>query len=84
MHVPAHGASLNAAAGAPACGVRLTPERVMPRAAETRRIKRVLHTSANKKGAPMLEWKARILTLAISLAVVWDQLGVHINDNWNW
>jgi hypothetical protein len=32
----------------------------------------------------MLEWKARILTLAISLAVVWDQLGVHISHNWNW
>jgi hypothetical protein len=33
----------------------------------------------------MLEWKARILTLAISLAVVWDQLGAHIsNYNWNW
>jgi hypothetical protein len=32
----------------------------------------------------MLEWKARILTLAISLAVVWDQLGVHVSNNWNW
>jgi hypothetical protein len=32
----------------------------------------------------MLEWKARILTLAISFAVVWDQLSVYINDNWNW
>jgi hypothetical protein len=32
----------------------------------------------------LLEWKARILTLAISLAVVWDQLGVPIDRNWNW
>lgn len=32
----------------------------------------------------MLEWKARILTLMISLAWVWDQLGVHIDNNWNW
>jgi hypothetical protein len=32
----------------------------------------------------MLEWKARILTLAISLAVVWDQLGAYISNNWNW
>jgi hypothetical protein len=32
----------------------------------------------------MLEWKARILTLAISLTVVWDQLGVQISNNWNW
>jgi hypothetical protein len=32
----------------------------------------------------MLEWKARFLTLAISLAVVWDQLGVQISSNWNW
>jgi hypothetical protein len=32
----------------------------------------------------MLEWKARILTLAISLAFVWDQISVQIDNNWNW
>lgn len=32
----------------------------------------------------MLEWKARILTLMISLAFVWDQLSVHLDNNWNW
>jgi hypothetical protein len=32
----------------------------------------------------MLEWKARILTLMISLAFVWDQVGVPIENNWNW
>lgn len=56
----------------------------MPAAAETRRIERVRHTFANKKGTPMLEWKARILTLAVSLALVWDQLGVYVEHNWNW
>jgi hypothetical protein len=32
----------------------------------------------------MLEWKARILTLAVSLALVWDQLGAYVGHNWNW
>jgi hypothetical protein len=33
----------------------------------------------------MLEWKARILTLAISVAVIWDQLGDSLaRYNWNW
>lgn len=32
----------------------------------------------------MLEWKARILTLAISLALFWDQIGVRFDNNWNW
>lgn len=32
----------------------------------------------------MLEWKARLLTLAISLAVIWDGLGGPISSNWNW
>jgi hypothetical protein len=31
----------------------------------------------------MLEWKARILTMAISFAVIWDQLG-NLRNNWNW
>jgi hypothetical protein len=31
----------------------------------------------------MLEWKARLLTLAISLAVIWDRIGVPIDNNWN-
>jgi hypothetical protein len=40
--------------------------------------------SVYKKGFPMLEWKARLLTLAISLAVIWDRIGVPIDNNWNW
>jgi hypothetical protein len=32
----------------------------------------------------MLEWKVRILTLAISLAFIWDRLSFHIDNNWNW
>lgn len=32
----------------------------------------------------MLEWKARILTLMISLVLVWDQIGIQIDNNWNW
>jgi hypothetical protein len=32
----------------------------------------------------MLEWKVRILTLAISLTVVWDRIVIHIDNNWNW
>jgi hypothetical protein len=31
----------------------------------------------------MLEWKAQILTLAISVAVIWDHVSVLAN-NWNW
>jgi hypothetical protein len=42
------------------------------------------HKSVYRKEFLMLEWKARFLTLAISLAVVWDQLGVQISSNWNW
>ena len=57
----------------------------MPQPPRDRTIERGLrHKSVYKKGSPMLEWKARLLTLAISLAVVWDQLGVHIESNWNW
>jgi hypothetical protein len=29
----------------------------------------------------MLEWKARILTLMVSLGTIWDQLSAY---NWNW
>lgn len=29
----------------------------------------------------MLEWKAQILTLMISLGWLWEELGVY---NWNW
>jgi hypothetical protein len=50
----------------------------------SRRIERVLHRFIHRKGTPMLEWKARILTLAISLALVWDQISIHIDQNWNW
>jgi hypothetical protein len=50
----------------------------------SRRIERVLHRFIHRKGTPMLEWKARILTLMISLAFVWDQISVHIDNNWNW
>jgi hypothetical protein len=32
----------------------------------------------------MLEWKARILTLIVSVALFWDQLGIYIDSNWNW
>lgn len=31
----------------------------------------------------MLEWKARILTLMISLALFWDHIG-YVKSNWNW
>jgi hypothetical protein len=65
--------------------VSKTPKRVMPQPPRDRTIERGLrHKSVYRKGFPMLEWKARFLTLAISLAVVWDQLGVHIESNWNW
>jgi hypothetical protein len=50
----------------------------------SRRIERVLHRFIHRKGTPMLEWKARILTLAISLAFVWDQITIHVDQNWNW
>jgi hypothetical protein len=32
----------------------------------------------------MLEWKARIFTMLISLAAILDQLWVQIDNNWNW
>lgn len=32
----------------------------------------------------MLEWKARILTLLITVTVVTGQLGRVLADNWNW
>lgn len=32
----------------------------------------------------MLEWKVRILTLAISVAAIWNQLGDSLANNWNW
>jgi hypothetical protein len=65
--------------------VSKTPEWVMPRPPRSRRIERGLrHKSVYKKGFPMLEWKARLLTLAISLAVIWDRIGVPIDNNWNW
>jgi hypothetical protein len=32
----------------------------------------------------MLEWKARILTLLISLAITADQLTEFLHENWNW
>lgn len=33
----------------------------------------------------MLEWKVRILTLAISFAAIWNQLGESLaRNNWNW
>jgi hypothetical protein len=43
-----------------------------------------LINSAIEKGISMLEWKARILTLMVSVAFVWDTIGVHIDSNWNW
>jgi hypothetical protein len=36
------------------------------------------------KGSAMLEWKARILTLLVSAAIVWDLFGAQIDNNWNW
>jgi hypothetical protein len=57
----------------------------MPPPSRTPTIVRGLrHRSVYKKGIPMLEWKARLLTLAISLALVWDQVGGPIDNNWNW
>jgi hypothetical protein len=57
----------------------------MPPPTRNRTIQRGLrHKSVDRKGFSMLEWKARLLTLAISLALVWDRLGVHIDSNWNW
>ena len=35
------------------------------------------------KGSSMLEWKARILTLMISLGTAWDQF-FGGSYNWNW
>jgi hypothetical protein len=32
----------------------------------------------------MLEWKARILTLLISMVFVWDRIWIQIDSNWNW
>jgi hypothetical protein len=32
----------------------------------------------------MLEWKARILTLLITISFVIDQLGDELANNWNW
>jgi hypothetical protein len=32
----------------------------------------------------MLEWKTRILTLLVAVAVVWETLGAQIDNNWNW
>jgi hypothetical protein len=32
----------------------------------------------------MLEWKARILTLLITVSVLLDQIGIQIDYNWNW
>jgi hypothetical protein len=32
----------------------------------------------------MLEWKARIFTLLIAVLMILDQIGVQLNENWNW
>jgi hypothetical protein len=56
----------------------------MAPAPRSRRIERVLHRFIHRKGTPMLEWKARILTLTISLSFVWDRIGEYISYNWNW
>jgi hypothetical protein len=32
----------------------------------------------------MLEWKTRILTLLVALAVAWESFGAQIDNNWNW
>jgi hypothetical protein len=32
----------------------------------------------------MLEWKTRILTLLVAVAVVWETFGAQIDNNWNW
>jgi hypothetical protein len=32
----------------------------------------------------MLEWKARILTLLVTVSVIWDLFGAQIDNNWNW
>jgi hypothetical protein len=32
----------------------------------------------------MLEWKARILTLLVAAAVIWDLFGAQVDNNWNW
>jgi hypothetical protein len=32
----------------------------------------------------MLEWKARILLLLITVGTILEQLGIHVENNWNW
>jgi hypothetical protein len=44
---------------------------------------RIEHVLARGKGAGMLEWKARILTLLITVSFVTGRLGELVN-NWNW
>jgi hypothetical protein len=44
--------------------------------------RRIGRGSPQGKGAGMLEWKARILTLLITINVVIQQLD--LANNWNW
>ena len=32
----------------------------------------------------MLEWKARIFTLLVSLGAVAEELWIQVSNNWNW
>jgi hypothetical protein len=48
---------------------------------QTRKIERVQY---GERELEMLEWKARILTLAIALGTFWDQLLNGGVLNWNW